>query len=391
MKKILILTSISSIVWGCSIFDNCDSLVGRTFDYTSTKTPQVTFFPQTKNSYSYASFNLQNPQMPYDGINDKGLFIAISAVPNTKTSTNFIKPIRKSLEMVNEVLKNAKNIDEAIKVFDKYSIVFGQFLGNPLIHYKIVQKDGKSAIIEFVDNKRVIIRGKKSTIMTNHYSSNTNIKPTSKTTFKRFDIIKNNKHKNKNDMSKTLKKVKQSDTMYSNIYDLKSQTVTTKYKNKNYKFSLKNRVYGDKKPYSLSLKNLEKTLVKEVNSLSIRPHAGYGLDGVKYVGFRALLSSNSKQSYGFEYSRLNTYNNTYNVIGIVLEQRTFGWFNASIGTVGYFDTNGQNSVGLVSNLGWEPDNHIGFLPFITYRNDVIFKSSGIKNLHSISVGFKFKF
>ena len=33
-------------------------------------------------------------------MNDKGLFVAVSAVPNTETTVNILKPIRKSLEFV---------------------------------------------------------------------------------------------------------------------------------------------------------------------------------------------------------------------------------------------------------------------------------------------------
>jgi hypothetical protein len=63
----------------------------------------------------------------------------------------------------------------------------------------------------------------------------------------------------------------------------------------------------------------------------------------------------------------------------------------SIGTIGYFDHKNQNSIGLVSNLGWEPNNHIPFRPFITYRNDIIFAKDKTETLHSISAGFKFEF
>lgn len=64
----------------------------------------------------------------------------------------------------------------------------------------------------------------------------------------------------------------------------------------------------------------------------------------------------------------------------------------TIGTVGYFNYgNGQdNLIGLVSNLGWEPDNHIPFRPFVTYRTDVIF-GRPIKLVRAISIGFNFEF
>ena len=65
----------------------------------------------------------------------------------------------------------------------------------------------------------------------------------------------------------------------------------------------------------------------------------------------------------------------------------------SIGTVGYmnYGLDNQNVVGLVSNLGWEPNNSIPFKPFITYRSDIIFTKEKTKIMSSISFGFKFGF
>ncbi len=52
--------------------------------------------------------------------------------------------------------------------------------------------------------------------------------------------------------------------------------------------------------------------------------------------------------------------------------------------------NSDNIAGLMTNLGWEPNNDNGFEPFITYRNDVIF-SEDIGIAYSISAGFTFDF
>ncbi|MCL0047233.1 hypothetical protein M1M98_03105 [Thermodesulfovibrionales bacterium] len=79
-------------------------------------------------------------------------------------------------------------------------------------------------------------------------------------------------------------------------------------------------------------------------------------------------------------------------IGIVLEQRLFEWFNMSIGTVGYFNygVDHSNVIGLTSNLGWEPNNHIPFKPIVTYRSDTIF-ADNIETINSISIGFNIEF
>lgn len=111
---------------------------------------------------------------------------------------------------------------------------------------------------------------------------------------------------------------------------------------------------------------------------AVRPQIGFGkLDGNSYQhsGVRLLLNANDKQKYGLELSRINTSLGDNLAVGIVLEQRKFGWFNMSIGSIGYFGQDGrQNLPGLVSNLGWEPVSNDVFKPFVTLRNDVMFGS-----------------
>ena len=124
--------------------------------------------------------------------------------------------------------------------------------------------------------------------------------------------------------------------------------------------------------------------------IAVRPQIGFGkLDGQGYqhAGVRLLLNANDKQKYGLELSRINTSAGDYLAVGIVLEQRKFGWFNMSIGSIGYFGRDGrQNIPGLVSNLGWEPVTSDVFKPFVTLRNDVLFGSKTQAG-YALSVGF----
>jgi hypothetical protein len=124
--------------------------------------------------------------------------------------------------------------------------------------------------------------------------------------------------------------------------------------------------------------------------MTVRPQLGVGvLDGKSYqhVGARWLLGANDKQKYGLELSRLNTSQGDYLAAGIVLEQRKFGWFNMSIGSIGYFGQGGsvQNVPGLISNLGWEPVTTDTIKPFVTLRNDVMFGSK-TKAGYALSAG-----
>jgi len=80
-------------------------------------------------------------------------------------------------------------------------------------------------------------------------------------------------------------------------------------------------------------------------------------------------------------------------MGVVLEKKDyFHWLNMGIGTIGYFGYghSDENLVGIVSNIGWEPNYSIGFAPYLRYRNDIIFDQKKTI-LHSITFGFLLNF
>ena len=138
-------------------------------------------------------------------------------------------------------------------------------------------------------------------------------------------------------------------------------------------------------------------IVNAESSLVIRPQVGYGYidssasqkrGNLNHFGIRLLLSTGGNKRYGLEATEFNPENGVgFYSLGIVLEQRLWNWFNMSIGTVGYFDyvENLGNPVGLMTNLGWEPDSYHTFKPFITYRNDLIF-GKNVDVVHSLSIG-----
>lgn len=134
----------------------------------------------------------------------------------------------------------------------------------------------------------------------------------------------------------------------------------------------------------------------------VRPHIGYGYidstelqntGNLSHAGMRLLLTAGGNKRYGLEATRFTSSNgNGFYSLGIVLEQRLWRWFNMSIGTVGYFDYAASlgNPVGLMTNLGWEPNTDSALKPFITYRNDLIFsENTGVA--HSLSAGLSFEF
>jgi hypothetical protein len=129
------------------------------------------------------------------------------------------------------------------------------------------------------------------------------------------------------------------------------------------------------------------------STVQVRPHVGYGTGQNKHVGFRLLMHSSDTQSYGLEITRFQNNHDGFTAAGIVLEQKMWGWFHMSVGTIGYFKygAHDENAIGLVSNLGWEPDNNMALKPFVTYRNDTIFAKGKTDIIHSLSAGVTFEF
>ncbi len=153
--------------------------------------------------------------------------------------------------------------------------------------------------------------------------------------------------------------------------------------------------------YILMLLALISTAAFAEDNLTLRPHMGIGSanstpttgsDSINHIGIRLLLNAGGSKKYGLELTQFESDSgHKFQSIGIVIEQKKWGWFNMSIGTVGYFDyTDNTNPVGLMTNLGWEPESKHSIKPFITYRGDLIFADQN-QRIHSISSGLTFSF
>ncbi len=138
------------------------------------------------------------------------------------------------------------------------------------------------------------------------------------------------------------------------------------------------------------------------SSLIIRPQGGYGYfhsadpdsSGATYhAGARILLPASEVKRFGLEFSWFDVKDaGEFTSMGILLEQKMWNWFNNSIGTVGYFGfgEDSENIVGLMTNLGWEPNWDKALKPFVTYRTDFIF-SEELTTIHSLSAGLALGF
>ena len=401
----LIFSSYLYVLHACSVFQVTDEVgnvrCGRNFDWNK-EGGTIWFIPAEGSEHGFLIIEQEGFDYPYEGMNDQGLFIAIAAVPKTKTPFSILKPIRISCEMVTIVLQKARTVEQAIPIFHKYAIMFGTHLGYPLIHYMIVDKEGNSAIVELVNGKVVVTKNEDNyQVMTNFYVSDPELTFGGKNPGQRYTILDETLSQEKPSQELVwhlLKEVSQTNTIWSNVYDLNDQYIYISYKDEQpVMFSLKDQLYIGAHGYYLSDLDAAKSLsyIPILKNFMIRPEAGYGLignDGIFHAGFRLLLNSGENQRYGLDITYFQSKDDKFVSVGIVLEQVLFGWFNSSIGTIGYLDygEDDEACIGITSNLGWEPDNHIPIHPFVTWRNDIIFGKK-TENVNSLSIGFDFVF
>lgn len=160
--------------WGCSLFsvlvDEDHLLYGRNFDWEYGPALLLVTNPPD----GYASVSMVNlgflgfsdekaaglmdlpleqragllgaPHLPFDGMNEHGLAIAMAAVPSVTMPTDPSKDWIGSIEIIREVLDHARDVDEAVALIEAYNI---DFRGGPTIHYLIADAGGRAVLVEF--------------------------------------------------------------------------------------------------------------------------------------------------------------------------------------------------------------------------------------------------
>ena len=99
-----------------------------------------------------------------DGINEKGLAIAdLMAGDTIQTHQRTSKPDLTTTAAISYMLKNAANVDEALKLLE--SIDMHSDIGSAH-HYAMADVSGKSVVVEYVDNQMVVTE---SPAVANHY------------------------------------------------------------------------------------------------------------------------------------------------------------------------------------------------------------------------------
>jgi hypothetical protein len=166
--------------WGCSLFaalgDEENRLFGRNFDWQFS--PALLLFTDSPDGYASVSMvdieylgfegdrsrNLEDlsleerrplldaPFLPFDGMNERGLAIAMAAVPAQEMPYDPQKQTIGHLEVIREILDHAGSVEEAIELFGSYNID----MGNVPLHYLLASAMGDSALVEFYEGEMVV-------------------------------------------------------------------------------------------------------------------------------------------------------------------------------------------------------------------------------------------
>lgn len=160
---------------GCTAFvthdDGGNVIFGRNFDFTYAPTMQLITRP--KNGYAsvstvnlafagYSENNLPSglnvrsflslaaPYLPFDGMNEKGVAIALLAVPQADLDNEKNKITLNTTTAIRLVLDNAATVDEAVELLTQYNVYFS---GGIYCHYLIADASGRSVLAEYFDGK----------------------------------------------------------------------------------------------------------------------------------------------------------------------------------------------------------------------------------------------
>ena len=199
---------------GCTAFvtknDNGDILFGRNFDFLYA--PSLQLFTNPENGYASVStvnlsfagysednlpdgFNLNSfltlagPFLPFDGMNEKGVAIALLAVPEAQPPYNVDNVTLNTTTAIRLVLDKAATTDEAIELLQQYNIYFS---GDVTCHYLISDANGHSVILEYYDNAIQVVETEEEYLIASNFIAYNDLNiGEGFTEFERYDMVLN--------------------------------------------------------------------------------------------------------------------------------------------------------------------------------------------------------
>lgn len=190
--------------------------------YTKDSLPQ----PQRVSSF----LTLAAPYLPFDGMNEKGLAVALLAVSKVEPPNNPKNITLNTTTMIRLLLDKAATVEQAESLMKKYNIYFS---GNVNCHYLIEDASGNSVVAEYWGNQVQFVKSpEKNQIATNFIEyKGLNIgevgsKNYAMNEFRRYDIIhagllKSSGILDGNGAMNLLHSASQKTTQWSIVYNLK--------------------------------------------------------------------------------------------------------------------------------------------------------------------------
>lgn len=164
---------------GCTAFvtknEKGEIIYGRNFDfdyapslqlytdpddgYASVSTVNLSFAGYSEDylphGLSFQSFlTLAAPFLPFDGMNEKGVAMALLAVPEVQLQEDPDKITLNTTTAIRLVLDKAASVEEAVALLQQYNIYFS---GDIECHYLIADSTGHSVIVEYYDGGLKIV------------------------------------------------------------------------------------------------------------------------------------------------------------------------------------------------------------------------------------------
>lgn len=170
-SMILVLTGINS-VYSCSaiVLKNGNQiLLAKNFDWTYRDgiiiknlrgTDKTAYFThsgepaQWTSKYGSVTFNQNGKEMPYGGMNEKGLAVEMLWLEQTKYNINETKSYLNELEWIQYQLDNFETVQQVIEHLDNFKVypIKGK------IHYILTDLTGESVIIEYLNTRPLVYK-----------------------------------------------------------------------------------------------------------------------------------------------------------------------------------------------------------------------------------------
>jgi len=211
-------------------WQNCNALVVSTKPnngYASISTVNTDFIKFAYSGYNNLSEKAQTVAAvyaPLDGMNEKGLCIAVLMVNDGKSiNQQTEKPDITTTTAIRILLDKAASVDEAVEILKNYDMHSSMGL---MIHFAISDINGKSIVVEYINNKMIVIQ---ADAVTNFYLSGDNQYSSSDQSHERYNILtkalKDNLNMNINDLRNVMDSVSKDNfnefesTEWTAVYD----------------------------------------------------------------------------------------------------------------------------------------------------------------------------